>query len=94
MTDETLRATLLTKRYEELRAFALGEATGVTPPKGLALFLRQGMPGWIGAWSHLVSAGPIRSSSPAESILDEAARSLQAEVVLVLAGMALSASRR
>ncbi|MCL0088410.1 hypothetical protein M1N87_01125 [Dehalococcoidia bacterium] len=94
MTDETFRATMLTKRYEELRAFASGEATGVTPPKGLVLFLRQGMPGWIGAWSHLVSAGPIRPPCPAEGIPGEAAGSLQAEVVLVLAGMALSASRR
>lgn len=90
MTERTLLATMLTERYEELRSFALGEPTQVIP-KGLALFLRQGMPGWIGAWSHLL---PAKVSSPAGDSSGRAVSCLETEVALVLVDMALSASRR
>lgn len=76
--------------YEELRQEALD--TGAKHPGGLglALLMRQGMKSWVDAWSRralVVSVRPLPESSREQVVpLD-----LQAEVVMILTGMALSA---
>ncbi len=44
--------------YEALRAAATGSVVSETP-RGLALFLAQGLPAWMRAWSALAPAPPI-----------------------------------
>jgi hypothetical protein len=76
-------------RYEELRRQALAASGGVNRGLGLALLVRQGMKGWIEASSHCGSGLPTKSQNHTGSTavvpLD-----LRGEVVLILAGMALS----
>lgn len=79
--------------YEALRAFALGQQADGPPPRGLAAFLRQGMPGWIGVWSRL--EWPILSQDPhpREDAWEKVGGFLPDEVALLLAGMALAGRR-
>ncbi len=86
----------LVERYEQLRAQALGRWTGSASRLGLTLFLRQGMPAWLAAWSHFGS--PDR----AETVQARHYRDVDAllppdgqnEVAMVLAGMALHHQRQ
>ena len=75
-------------RYEELRQQALGRWERGSGGRGFALFLRQGMKGWMEAWSRCVPeipTCPLRGYSREEIVpLD-----LRAEVVMVLTGMVL-----
>jgi hypothetical protein len=75
-------------RYEELRQQALGKWERGWGGRGFALFLRQGMKGWMEAWSRCVPEippRPLRGCSREEVVpLD-----LRAEVVMVLTGMVL-----
>ena len=48
------------ERYEELRREMLSSNGGSGGGPGLALFLRQGMKGWIDAWRHSRIAEPPR----------------------------------
>ena len=87
MGPETLAA-----RYEELRSYALGEVQGPVP-RGLALFVRHGLPAWEEAWLSLTPA-------PAPRVVPRAGEghptpvSVQHELVMALVGMALSCRRR
>jgi hypothetical protein len=78
-------------RYEELRRQQVLSPCGRTSGGlGLALFLRQGMKGWMDGWSRCVAAGPAKTpdrSRPGEGIV---LWDLRGEVVAILAGMALS----
>ena len=82
----------LVRRYEELRSYALGEVQG-SVPRGLALFVRYGLPTWAEAWSSLTLA-------PAPRVLPRAGEghprpvSVQHELVMALVGMALSCRGR
>lgn len=61
---------------------------------GLALFLRRGMPDWVAAWSHCLPATalpPPKPQATQPSLLPDA---LQAQVVLLLAEMALYGRRQ
>jgi hypothetical protein len=77
-------------RYEELRGQVLSPEGRGSGSQGLTLFLRQGMKGWMDVWSRCRIAGPTKvpvKSSPVEGTLPW---DLRAEVVAILAGMALS----
>lgn len=78
------------ERYEELRREMLSSNGGSGGGPGLALFLRQGMKGWIDAWRHSRIAEPPRPPvvcGPVEAVVPW---DLRAEMVAILAGMALS----
>jgi hypothetical protein len=76
--------------YEELRKQTLGTGAKNQGGLGLSLVMRQGMKSWMDAWSRRVLEVPVR-------LLLEYSREeivpldLQAEVVMILTGMALSA---
>lgn len=76
--------------YEELRQQAVDTRAKNQGGLGLALLMRQGMKSWMGACSRRaleVSLRPLPESSREQIVpLD-----LQAEVVMILTGMALSA---
>ncbi len=79
----------IVNQYEELRRQVRAEWGGRRGALGLALFTRQGMKGWMEAWSHCLPGGipmkPQNPSGPEERVpLD-----LHAEVVTILASMAL-----
>jgi hypothetical protein len=57
----------LTSRYEELRAWVMGQPQPVTRPTGLALVLRQGVPAWINACSTWLSSPSATAPSIARS---------------------------
>lgn len=86
---------LLTKSYEDLRDFTVCHKMTLAPPRGLALFLRQGMPGWMEAWPKLVpseQAVPV-SLQPLE-IGPGHTEPLPSEAAAILANMALAAAAR
>ena len=95
MKNETLKDTL-TESYETLRDFVVYHRMSLGSPRGLALFLRWGMPGWMEAWSSLASADRARTDSPRPSlgISTGCARPLPAEAAVILAGMVLATVRR
>jgi len=77
------------QRYEALRSAALdGATTAATNARGLALFMRHGMAGWMRAWGSCAAA-------PRERECDARAERSAArpEMVAVLAQMALAAAR-
>ena len=69
--------------YEALRATAAGPVVSDTP-RGLALFLTQGLPAWMRAFCALVPAAPIVPVAERP-----AASGLAADVVRVLTEMVL-----
>ena len=77
----------LAQAYELLRAQADGSVILGSLPKGLAVFLRGGMPEWMATWRRLL---PV-SSPPPERPATESPTSvgIGREVALVLAEMAL-----
>ena len=76
--------------YEELRQQALDTGTKNQGGLGMVLLMRQGMKSWMAAWARRaleVSVRPLPESRREQIVpLD-----LQAEVVMILTGMALSA---
>jgi hypothetical protein len=88
LTDNSLG-----EHYEQLRAQARGELPYLSTPRGLALFLRQGMPGWILAWSYCTPA--TRTTAPrAQDDRGSVLRmSYAREVAVLLANMALKAQK-
>lgn len=71
--------------YEGLRRAALGSSR----ESGFALFVRQGMTGWMQAWSKLemweVAVSQIKKSPERDPLIP-----LNREAVMILASMALS----
>lgn len=87
----TAPADDLVQAYEALRAQAVGQTPTVTP-RGLALFLRVGLAGWMPACAPLGSASPSKRSTddrPQTPAVD-----LDGELVRVLTEMALGSQRR
>ena len=83
------RGDSLCEQYEALRAQATGECPGIATPRGLALLLRRGMPGWMSAWSECV---PVTSTTVPMSTNDKGnglLNSLHSEVAVLLVSMAL-----
>jgi hypothetical protein len=69
--------------YEAMRAAATGSLVSETP-RGLALLLAEGLPGWMRAFAPLPPASPI-----AAAVERPLASGLGGEVVRVLTEMAL-----
>lgn len=81
-----------TQRYERLRAGALGAGGGTV--RGLALFLGQGMAGWMSAWERLVApARPRPRTAPGPVAEPGLPSDLAGRVAEVLAGMILHRCR-
>lgn len=81
----------LVDRYEEMRAYVAGSEPGPVP-RGLALLVRYGVP----AWAEACLACPPPPALPVGSWAGGrgvAPASVQAELVMALAGMALSCRR-
>lgn len=97
MKKETLKNVkdTLTESYEALRDFAVYHRINLAPPQGLALFLRQGMPGWMEAWSSLASYDRDKAASlqPLGTSIG-CAGSPPSEAAVILASMALATIRR
>ena len=86
---------VLIKSYEDLREFMIGHKMTLAPPRGLALFLRRGMPGWIEAWSRLASSDKATTlrSQPLGTGVGYAGPP-PPEAATILANMALAVLRR
>ena len=79
-----------TVRYELLRALAIGQPGPASLRRELTLVLRQGLPAWLTAWRQCSTepAPPVPVS--ASPITPGPTLSLQAELAMVLAAMALA----
>ena len=87
--NNAFSAADLAAGYEALRAAALGSRPAESP-KGLALLLGQGLPGWIRGWTMPAAArSPAAVTGRAES-----AAGPSSELVRLLAEMALGQGRR
>ena len=86
----------LSQSYEALRDFAVDHKMAPAVPRGLALFLRRGMPGWMETWTKPVSSDQVIAvKSPVLEIgCRESAPSLPLEATAILANMALVVTRR
>jgi hypothetical protein len=85
----------LIESYEDLREFMVCHKVTVVPPRGLALFLHQGMPGWMEAWSKLEPSDKAKTVSPQPlEISPVRTGPLPPEVAAILANMALATVRR
>lgn len=51
------------ERYETLRAEAMQGERKAATGRGLVLFLRQGLAGWMAAWDRLAPTVPPRGTS-------------------------------
>lgn len=74
-------------RYEALRAVVTKGVVGPSPVRGLAVFFRRGLAGWMQAWSGL----PPPLASVQEKIEERRAPEEKDEVVLLLVEMAMQA---
>jgi len=84
----------LSQGYEALRAQAVGQISAVTP-RGLALFRRSGMAAWMSACAPLGSTdAPVASSPSINNRRSDVLGGSCAELVQVLAEMALGSRRR
>lgn len=80
----------LRQAYEDLRAHALGHPVASIVPRGFALFLQSGLPGWMQCWNRLVPS-PSRPPTVASSLTTTSVGAgMGAELVLLLAQMALA----
>ena len=75
------RHPALIAHYEQLRGDVLRRGI---PGRGLALFLRQGMMAWIGAWTECATDLSRPSPSPLAAPLPTEVRS---QLTLILASM-------
>lgn len=84
--------TDLEQGYEALRAQAVGEIPSVTP-RGLALFLRAGLPAWMSACAP-VTRPTLMTRSSTDGRQERRLSSLSTDLVGVLTEMALGSRRR
>ena len=87
------RGNSLCEQYEALRAQATGEYPGIATPRGLALFLRQGMPGWMLAWSDCVLVTITTATMSTNDKGNALLGSLHSEVAMLLVSMALASQK-
>jgi len=85
----TAPAADLAQGYEALRAQATGRAPRLTP-RGLAVLLRGGLASWMCACPPQSRPRPAAQAA----LSGGEARAASAELVRLLAGMALSSQRR
>jgi hypothetical protein len=83
----------LTDHYEELRRQVSSPSKGSNSPKGLALFLHQGMPAWIWAWTRYTGAPAPRLPQPRADDAALLPETLHAQVAMVLTNMAVLGQR-
>ncbi len=70
-----------------------GGQVRAAPPLGLALFLRRGLPAWVGSWGR-ISPPPTQSSAAFSSRrLELLPLGLHAEAAVLLTNMALGSRR-
>lgn len=86
----TATAGDLAQGYEALRAQAVGELPALTP-RGLVVFRRAGLPGWMAAFPPSQPTRP--RASPAGAPIRRF-DGFSVELVSVLAAMALGCQRR
>jgi hypothetical protein len=91
--EDDARNDVLTQSYEDLRDFMVCHKMSLASPRGLALFLRRGMPGWIQAWSRPAPSGVTVRPHTLE-VDPRCARPLPPESAAILTNMALAAIRR
>jgi hypothetical protein len=74
-------------RYEQLRGDALNRGSDVSSGIGLAVFLRQGLTGWMRACSRVLtpSVNQLAQPAPVSSLPFD----VRTQTVLILAGMLL-----
>lgn len=97
MKNKTMKDVkgVLTKSYEDLRDFMVCHKVTPAPPRGLAIFLRRGMPGWMEAWSRLGPSDKAVTARPRPlEIGPGCAGHLPPEAAAILANMALATVRR
>jgi len=84
----------LNARYEELRSDALSSyPKNMRQSQGLVLLLRQGMIGWLKAWSKCSSRAHAIGDREEEYIHRDLPYDLRAQVAIVLTNMALNTCR-
>lgn len=79
----------LAQRYEDLRNWALGGPVALNPARGLALFLRRGLPAWMQIWAQHVPARPVVPPPVSTTPREPLPQGLGVEVARVLANMVL-----
>ena len=73
---------------EQLRGDALQPANRLVATPGRALFLRQGMAGWMLAWSACMGQPDVQQN-PAPAASPPLSQGLRAQLAIILAGMIL-----
>lgn len=85
---------ILNARYEELRIDVLNSyKKNAKKSQGLVLFLRQGMIGWLEAWSKYTSPADTVEDRREEYTNYDLPYDLRAQVAIVLTNMALNICR-
>jgi hypothetical protein len=79
---------VLTSEYEALRDQATGKLPPLTP-WGLTLFLAEGLPGWMKAWTVL----PAKPTAPVPTAHAQLPVELGSDMVRLLTEMALGCQR-
>jgi len=79
----------LAQRYEDLRSWALGVPVAMNPARGLALFLRRGLPAWMQTWVQHVPASPASPPAVLPTSAEQLPHALGLELARVLANMVL-----
>ena len=84
----------LNARYEELRSDVFSSySKNMRQSQGLVLFLRQGMIGWLKAWSNCSSRAHTVEDREEEYIHRDLPYDLRTQVAIVLTNMALNTCR-
>jgi hypothetical protein len=86
MTPPAVAPATLAAAYEHLRAWVGGQAPPGPPHAGLALVIRQGLPGWLAA-APAWSAAAAQASLPSAGAAGRLATAPANEVAHVLAAM-------
>jgi len=83
------RNDVLIARYEELRQQALGRPGGIPRGQGVALLMRNGIAGWMQAWTQCVVAV---AAPPKERLGEDESfpLAMHREVTMILAAMVLN----
>jgi hypothetical protein len=80
MSPPALAPAALTAAYEQVRAWATGQAAPGPRPAGLAVLLRRGLAGWLELAPRQLAGAPAasRPSPPAGTVTDTSAITVDA----------------
>jgi len=79
------------ERYEELRHEVLSqEEKGLLYSKGLALFIRQGMVGWMQVWSQCAVYAEAVKEEHEKTGRDSEFTDARRQIIMIVANMVLS----